>query len=178
MKHVTILSVSLACLLAVTVQGCSSSEPQTQKPRPSAKEAFVQDTERNLEQLNTDCTGGSGSACHTLGRYYLDGKLNINRSVEYLTKGCDYSSGESCKALGDMYYEGKLVTEDLRKARELYEKACSFKEKNACNSVGYQYDGGIGVRQDLQKAKEYYGQACDLGLQLGCDNFRKVNEYE
>lgn len=37
---------------------------------------------------------------------------------------------------------------------------------------------GKGVRQDKNVAKDYYGKVCDLGLQLGFDNYRKLNEQE
>ena len=32
------------------------------------------------------------------------------------------------------------------------------------------------MRQNKSKAKDYFGKACDMGLQLGCDNYRKLNE--
>nr|WP_314734839.1 Sel1 repeat protein [uncultured Campylobacter sp.] len=35
---------------------------------------------------------------------------------------------------------------------------------------------GQGIGQNFSTAKEYYGKACDLGLQLGCDDYRKLNE--
>ncbi|MFZ7255361.1 MULTISPECIES: SEL1-like repeat protein [Avibacterium] len=38
------------------------------------------------------------------------------------------------------------------------------------------YEYGLGVKQDKRKAKEYYGLVCDSGEQLGCDNYRKLNE--
>ncbi|EET79321.1 Sel1 repeat protein [Campylobacter showae RM3277] len=45
-----------------------------------------------------------------------------------------------------------------------------------CASLGVLYEYGQGVRQNFPTAKEYYGKACDLGLQLGCDNYRELNE--
>ena len=42
--------------------------------------------------------------------------------------------------------------------------------------LGFSYKYGQGVRQNFSTAKEYYGKACDLGLQLGCDDYRKLNE--
>ena len=45
-----------------------------------------------------------------------------------------------------------------------------------CNDLGILYDNGQGVRQNFSTAKQYYGKACDLGLQLGCDNYRMLNE--
>ena len=38
------------------------------------------------------------------------------------------------------------------------------------------YDNGEGVRQDKKRAKEYFGKACDGGLQIGCDNYKILNQ--
>ena len=38
------------------------------------------------------------------------------------------------------------------------------------------YGNGEGVRQDYKKAKEWFGKACDNGSQVGCDEYKKLNE--
>ena len=38
------------------------------------------------------------------------------------------------------------------------------------------YDNGYGVKQDYKKAKEWYGKACDAGVQIGCDNYKLLNQ--
>ena len=45
-----------------------------------------------------------------------------------------------------------------------------------CYNLGFLYINGQGIGQNFSTAKEYYGKACDLGLQLGCDDYRKLNE--
>jgi len=42
--------------------------------------------------------------------------------------------------------------------------------------LGGLYDFGLGVKQNKKVSKEYYGKACDLGLQKGCEEYRKLNE--
>ncbi|MBO8092775.1 MAG: sel1 repeat family protein [Prosthecochloris sp.] len=43
-------------------------------------------------------------------------------------------------------------------------------------TIGLKYDNGRGVKQDKRKEKEWFGKACDNGSQMGCDNYRKLNE--
>ena len=45
-----------------------------------------------------------------------------------------------------------------------------------CFGLGVLYENGKGIRQNFSTAKQYYSKACDLGLQLGCDDYRKLNE--
>ena len=65
---------------------------------------------------------------------------------------------------------------DYQKVAELSKKACDSGEARGCLGLGFLYDKGQGVKQNFSTAKQYYGKACDLGLQLGCDNYRKLNE--
>ena len=65
---------------------------------------------------------------------------------------------------------------DHQKAAELYQKACDSREAGGCLGLGFLYQKGQGVKQNFSTAKQYYGKACDLGLQFGCDSYRKLNE--
>lgn len=65
---------------------------------------------------------------------------------------------------------------DYQKAAQLWQKACDGGEALSCGGLGDLYAEGKGVRQNFSTAKQYYGKACDLGLQVGCDNYRKLNE--
>ena len=42
--------------------------------------------------------------------------------------------------------------------------------------LGTFYETGDGVRQNNITAKELYGKACDMGLQIGCDNYARLNQ--
>lgn len=46
----------------------------------------------------------------------------------------------------------------------------------ACFNLGGLYYYGRGARQDFAKAKELVGKACDLGLQEGCDKYKKLQD--
>ncbi len=48
----------------------------------------------------------------------------------------------------------------------------------ACYNLGVFYLKGKGVRQNYFEAKEYYGKACDLGLQIGCDDYKRLNNSD
>ena len=65
---------------------------------------------------------------------------------------------------------------DYQKAAELWQKACDSGEAWGCAILGVFYQDGKGVKQNFSTAKQYYGKACDLGLQPGCDNYKKLNE--
>ena len=45
-----------------------------------------------------------------------------------------------------------------------------------CIGLAVLYENGKGIWQNFSTAKEYYGKACYLGFQLGCDDYRKLNE--
>ena len=78
----------------------------------------------------------------------------------------------------DLIESGKEAYEkgDYQKAAQLCQKACDGGEAGGCAILGVSYQNGQGVKQNFSTAKQYYGKACDLGLQLGCDNYRKLNE--
>jgi len=66
-------------------------------------------------------------------------------------------------------------SKDLSKSRML-KNACDGGDAKGCFNLGFLYEDGQGVRQNFSTANQYYGKACDLGLQLGCDGYRTLNE--
>ena len=69
------------------------------------------------------------------------------------------------------------VEQNYKKAIEWYRKSGYQGVAKAQCSLGdiYHY-GGKGVRQDYKKAKEWFGKACDNGFQIGCDEYKKLNQ--
>lgn len=65
------------------------------------------------------------------------------------------------------------VIEELNKLK----MECN-KKHNAisCNFVGYIYDEADDICQDRFTAKDYYKKACDLKYQVGCDNYKLLDE--
>ena len=78
--------------------------------------------------------------------------------------------------LGVMYAKGEGVKQDYFKAKEWYEKAAAQGHAKAQYNIGVFYANGEGVKQDYFKAKEWFGKACDGGEQMGCDNYKKLNQ--
>ena len=38
------------------------------------------------------------------------------------------------------------------------------------------YDNGYGPKQDKRVAKQWFGKACDGGDQMGCENYKILNQ--
>lgn len=92
-----------------------------------------------------------------------------------LESSCDNGDMDACSSLGELYNNGKGVKQNSQKAVELYQKACDGRISGSCAILGALYADGKDVRQDYAMAKKYYGKACDLGLQAGCDQYKRLN---
>ncbi|MDO5652157.1 MAG: hypothetical protein Q4G13_08525 [Moraxella sp.] len=57
-------------------------------------------------------------------------------------------------------------------------KAANQDYAKAQNNLGVMYDDGLGVRQDHSTAKAWFGKTCDNGEQIGCDNYRELNQLD
>lgn len=64
------------------------------------------------------------------------------------------------------------TTDDIAKL----EQDCNLNKAEGCVLLGNAYKYGNGVKQDYSQAKQLYGKACDLGVQLGCDGYKILNE--
>ena len=111
---------------------------------------------------------GLGSEAYVKGDY--------QKAAELWQKACDSGEAKGCSRLGFLYQDGQGVNQDYQKAAQLYQKACDSGEANGYFNLGALYGNGLGVKQNFSTAKQYFGKACELGLQLGCDNFRMLNE--
>ncbi|WP_228730550.1 tetratricopeptide repeat protein [Psychrobacter sp. TAE2020] len=78
--------------------------------------------------------------------------------------------------LGDHYSGGRGVRQDYGKAFEWYQKSAKQNNPFAQGYIGIMYETGRGIRQNKTTAKEWYGKSCDNGEQLGCDQYKKLNE--
>lgn len=78
--------------------------------------------------------------------------------------------------IGVMYEEGKGVPVNYTEALKWYTDGKYNEDVLAetAYNLGVIYANGNGVRQDNSYAKDYFGQACDAGLQLGCDEYKKI----
>ena len=103
-------------------------------------------------------------------------KGDYQKVAQLYQKACDSGDAFGCSNLGFLYKNGQGVNQDYQKAAQLYQKACDSREAVGCFGLGLLYQNGQGVRQNFSTAKQYYGKACDLGIQKGCDLYRKLNE--
>ncbi len=119
------------------------------------------------------------NAQYTLGFMYGNGigvKQDYTKAKEWYEKVASKGDAEAQYNLGLMYYNGEGVKQDYTKAIEWYEKAASQGYVKAQNNLGVMYENGNGVKQDKKIAKEWFGKACDGGSQLGCDEYKKLNQ--
>lgn len=54
----------------------------------------------------------------------------------------------------------------------------SSKKTDSCSYLGDLYKNGWNIKQDRSLAKEFYRKACDLAEQIGCDEYKQLNEAE
>ena len=114
-----------------------------------------------------------------LGLIYSEGKgvrQDYATAAKWYQKAAENGLSSSQFTLGLIYSEGKGVRQDYATAAKWYQKAAEQSNPSAKNNLGLLYEKGQGVRQNKSEAKELYGQACDSGIQLSCDNYRKLNE--
>ena len=65
---------------------------------------------------------------------------------------------------------------DYKTAFTIFEDLAKKGDAKAQYNLGIMYDNGEGVRQDKKRAKEWFGKACDNGFQIGCDEYKKLNQ--
>ncbi len=98
---------------------------------------------------------------------------NTSNSMEVLA---EQGSAKAQYLVGEGYFGGFGVHQDYKKAFEWYQKAANQGHIDAQNNLGRMYLEGNGVRQNKAKAKEIFSKTCDDGDQVGCDNYRLLNQ--
>ena len=145
-----------------------------------ANEYYQQGNHAKAFEWATKAAGqGLAQAQTNLGVMYEFGDgvhQDYHKAVEWYTKAADQGYAVAQFNLGLMYDKGLGVHQDYHKAVEWYTKAAHQGDEFAQYELGEMYDKGLGVRQNKSTAKHYYGQACDHGNQLGCDNYRRLNQ--
>ena len=72
------------------------------------------------------------------------------------------------------YSKGEGVTQDQKKAFDLYSAACAGKNAVGCLNSGVLVYKGEGVPRNVTRAVDLFKQACDLNEQRGCDNYKAI----
>ncbi len=66
----------------------------------------------------------------------------------------------------------KPVKEVPKDTKSLLKAACETQNSaQACFDLGFEYG-----KDDYPNANRYFAKACDLGDQMGCDNYKILNE--
>ncbi|KAL4155721.1 hypothetical protein PRNP1_007826 [Phytophthora ramorum] len=75
-----------------------------------------------------------------------------------------YNEGRGAKFhLGVMHEYGRGVTQDFKRAAELYQQAHAQQVPDASYYLGLMHTQGRGVAQSFERAREYFQHAVDLG---------------
>ena len=98
---------------------------------------------------------------------------NTSNSMEILA---EQGNAKAQYLVGASYLGGFGVLQDYKKAFEWYQKAANQGNVDAQNGLGRIYLEGNGVRPNKAKAKEIFGKTCVDGDQVGCYNYRLLNQ--
>ena len=137
-----------------------------------------QDYKKAIEWFEKTAAQGFAQAQLNVGMMYKEGlgvEKNYNKAFELFEKAANQNQKRALLELGDSYMLGQGVEKNLKKAFELYEKAANQGDADAQLNVGIMYKVGSGVEKNLKKAIEWYEKACNGGIQLGCDELKKLN---
>ena len=138
--------------------------------------------EKGMEWWEKAANQGNANAQYNLGVTYQKGYgvygtgKDYKKAFELYKNAAKQGLSESQNNLGFMYDKGLGVRQDYKKAFEWYQESANQGNVDAQNNLGRAYLKGEGVRQNKAKAKEIFGQTCDAGNQVGCDNYRLLNQ--
>ena len=143
----------------------------------------TQSYQKASEVYKKTCDGGDMTGCYELAGLYFEGygvRQDYQKAASLHQKACDGGRAASCLILGDLYKEG-----NYQKAVSLYQSGlnllkntCENGDADSCDYLGDLYKNGWHIKQDRSLAKEFYGKACDLADQIGCDEYKQLNEAE
>ena len=95
--------------------------------------------------------------------------------LQYDLKEADQGNPWAQYKLGIRYSNGDGVPQDDAEAFKWFKLAADQGYPYAQAMLGIMYMNGDGVRQDYAEAKEWFGKSCDNGYQMGCDQYRELN---
>lgn len=108
---------------------------------------------------------------------YQIASQTVSDNLNYIKKRAEQGNPEYQVKLGLIYYEGKGVRQNVILARQMFQKAAKQGYIQGQGMLGAFHEYGLGgLRQNKVTAKELYGKTCDKGSQVGCDEYRRLNE--
>lgn len=129
----------------------------------------------DIKDLTKKANDGDTKAQTELAVYYQN-KQDYKNMFIWMSKLAEQGNAGAQYNLGLMYYEGKGVRQDYHKTVEWLTVAANQGDAEAQNNLGMMYSKGLGVKQNKSVAKQWYSKACDNGVQIGCNNYRHLNE--
>ena len=134
-------------------------------------EGVKQDKSIAKKWFSKACDNGDQNGCEAYKQLSEELLKATEQSVEQ-----KYVQTVNWYNLGILYFNGQGVEQDYPKAFNLFRKSAERGYAAAQLNLGYMYFSGQGVMQDKSLAKEWFGKACDNGIQLGCDNYKMLNQ--
>ncbi len=90
--------------------------------------------------------------------------------IEQLEEQVRQGNADAMNNLALLYEKGQGVSQDYKRAIELYEMAVKLGNKSAMNNLALLYEKGQGVSQDYKRAIELYEMAVKLGNKSAINN--------
>lgn len=135
--------------------------------------------DQSFEEVKALAEKGDGFYQAYLGSYYAQGRgvrQDHSKAFYWYQKSAKQGNNFGQAGVGLSYNLGRGVRQDHSKALEWFKKSAKQNNSSAQVYIGSMHEAGQGVRQNKTTAKEWYGKSCDNGNQLGCDEFRRLNE--
>lgn len=122
-----------------------------------------------------------GSATHQnyLGSHYKYGegvRQDYSKAIFWFKKSTDQGNAQGQFELGNLYFNGQGVNQDYKKAMYWYKKGSEQRHSASQYMLGLIHHYGREGVTNKSVAKEWYGKSCDNGEQLGCDEYRTLNQ--
>lgn len=121
-----------------------------------------------LDLLIDSAENGFAEAQKYLAKLFFEGDealKNDSLAVLYWSKAAEQNEASAIHNIATCYYNGNGVTQNLKKAFELYKKSADMMFPMAFFEVGNAYEKGFDgvVEPDYKKAIEYYEKGIELG---------------
>ena len=96
-------------------------------------------------------------------------------AIKWFKLAADQGNPGAQSNLGFLYENGFGVRQDYAEAFKWYKLSADQGNAYGQFYLGTLYFYGQGVRQDYVEAKEWFGKSCDNGFQMGCKEYRALN---
>ena len=89
---------------------------------------------RAVDLYRRGCDGGNALGCSNLAIFCYSYDANPQLAAEFLHRGCQLRDAGACLWLSYMYKHGPGISQDERRAAELYEQSCSLRGEAVCDN--------------------------------------------